>query len=472
MRLRGPVDLLAIIAASVLLVPFIILDIGAMRIVFGLPFILFFPGYALIALLFPRKKDIDWIERIALSFGLSIALVPLTGLLLNYVWEIRLYPILVSLEILTLGLSVGAWVRRVRLVGKDSGEDATADTEGVKKKVKRSAAAQAQKTTRGDAFLEWNVRISFPEWKSYGRLDKALTVILALAIVASVSVLVYVIAVPKTGERFTEFYILGPGGKADGYPVKMNWNQNGTVIIGVANHEYANVTYRLDVLLHNESIYTQIFTLPSIPVDIDKPWEPQWETEPGEFNFTISHPSDYRMDFLLFKGNATFLDSLNPLEYLSYNYAYSKNPENRTNLTTKIPYRSLHLWVRDFAIFDENGCAIPANHSSLTTNHSVNLTAVCDFAREIFADKYGTNATINYAIVAMQGGAEVLRAPFTVTKINKTSANITFNGETRRMPASLRIPLTLTAGGAGDVEFLVFRNDDYSHPFRSAVWNE
>ncbi|PKK81272.1 MAG: hypothetical protein CVT47_03315, partial [Thermoplasmata archaeon HGW-Thermoplasmata-2] len=112
MRLRGPTDLLAIIAASILLVPFIILDVGAMRIIFGLPFILFFPGYALIALLFPRRTDIDIIERVALSFGLSIALVPLVGLLLNYVWEIRLFPILISLEILTIGLCAGAWYRR------------------------------------------------------------------------------------------------------------------------------------------------------------------------------------------------------------------------------------------------------------------------------------------------------------------------------------------------------------------------
>ena len=45
---------------------------------------LFLPGYALIATLFPRKDDLDGIERIALSFGLSIAITPLLGLALNY----------------------------------------------------------------------------------------------------------------------------------------------------------------------------------------------------------------------------------------------------------------------------------------------------------------------------------------------------------------------------------------------------
>jgi len=36
------------------------------------------------AALFPGKDDLDGIERIALSFGLSIAVVPLMGLALNY----------------------------------------------------------------------------------------------------------------------------------------------------------------------------------------------------------------------------------------------------------------------------------------------------------------------------------------------------------------------------------------------------
>ena len=46
--------------------------------------VLFVPGYVLVAALFPggvlpEKPEIDWIERIALSFGLSIAVVPLLG---------------------------------------------------------------------------------------------------------------------------------------------------------------------------------------------------------------------------------------------------------------------------------------------------------------------------------------------------------------------------------------------------------
>jgi uncharacterized membrane protein len=55
-----------------------------LRIVLGIPFILLFPGYTLICLLFPGKRDLDGVERLALSLGLSIAVVPLIGLALNY----------------------------------------------------------------------------------------------------------------------------------------------------------------------------------------------------------------------------------------------------------------------------------------------------------------------------------------------------------------------------------------------------
>ena len=70
------------------------------RVLLGLPFLLFFPGYGLIAALFPRKTDLEGIERVALSFGLSIAVVPLIGLVLNYTpWGIRLYPILTTVAL-------------------------------------------------------------------------------------------------------------------------------------------------------------------------------------------------------------------------------------------------------------------------------------------------------------------------------------------------------------------------------------
>ena len=79
------------------------------RYALGTIFVLWLPGYSFVKALFPTEatnkkssKNLDSIERIALSIGLSLALVPIVGLMLNYTpWGIRLTPIILSLFALT-----------------------------------------------------------------------------------------------------------------------------------------------------------------------------------------------------------------------------------------------------------------------------------------------------------------------------------------------------------------------------------
>jgi len=88
-----------------------------LRYGFGSLFVLYLPGAALIELLYPKPKDLSQLERLALSIGLSLALVPLVGLILNYTpWGIRLDPIFASLSLLTLGLASGAVARKYSLL--------------------------------------------------------------------------------------------------------------------------------------------------------------------------------------------------------------------------------------------------------------------------------------------------------------------------------------------------------------------
>lgn len=81
------------------------------RYALGSIFVLVLPGFSLIKTLFPTK-EIDGIERTALSVGMSLALVPLVGLLLNYTpWGIRLTPITLSLLALTAFLTLTGVMR-------------------------------------------------------------------------------------------------------------------------------------------------------------------------------------------------------------------------------------------------------------------------------------------------------------------------------------------------------------------------
>jgi uncharacterized membrane protein len=80
---RQDFDLLLVCAATLITVPLALLTEGPVRVAFAIPFIIFIPGYCLIATLYPRNDSLDVIERLALSFGTSIAVVPLIGLALN-----------------------------------------------------------------------------------------------------------------------------------------------------------------------------------------------------------------------------------------------------------------------------------------------------------------------------------------------------------------------------------------------------
>jgi len=71
-----------------------------LRYILGSVFVLFLPGYTTIEALYPREKDLSNLERLALSIGLSLAIAPIIGLILNYTpWGIRMGPIITTLSI-------------------------------------------------------------------------------------------------------------------------------------------------------------------------------------------------------------------------------------------------------------------------------------------------------------------------------------------------------------------------------------
>lgn len=122
-------------------------------------------------------------------------------------------------------------------------------------------------------------------------LRRALTWTLAVALLLAVAGTVYLaVDPPETTEPFTEFYILGPGGNASGYPTNLSVGEEGTVIVGIVNHEHERVTYRLVLELAGEVIEERRVT-----VDDEATWE-----EP--VTFTVEEPGRQRLRFLLYKG--------------------------------------------------------------------------------------------------------------------------------------------------------------------------
>ena len=85
------------------------------RYLLGAISVLFMPGYSMVEALYPRGDEMAPLERLALSIGLSLAVVPLIGLMLNYTpWGIKLIPVVASNAALTIALLTAAALRKMR----------------------------------------------------------------------------------------------------------------------------------------------------------------------------------------------------------------------------------------------------------------------------------------------------------------------------------------------------------------------
>lgn len=248
------------------------------RVVLGIPMLLFIPGYVLMSVLLPRKNELEGIERIALSFGLSIAAVPLLGLFLNFTFNTRLLTILLTLSIFSL---IFIFVAAYRLLRVPEDESFSLPFDKIHKIITE----------------EFNM--------SKGKSDKILAWILILSIVLAIGMMIFVITTPKIGEKFTEFYILGPNGKAENYPTQLKYGSNVDVLVGVVNHEYTPVNYTVRVVLDTEVLNDTSFYL-----DHNNKWE-------NYISFvTDKEGIEMEIEFWLFKDD----------DFTS-------------------PYRDLHMWV-------------------------------------------------------------------------------------------------------------------------------
>jgi len=203
------------ILSVVTIIAVIFLSPGFLTTVLAIPYLLFFPGYALVSAIFVRHDEISGVERIALSVGLSFVIVVLLGLILNYtVWGIRMEPVLYTVSGFVFFTSVIAWSRRSRLVP-------------------------------GECFA---VAINL-SWLNPGKSagSAALTAVLLIAILGAFSYLAYLASTPKTGETFSEFYILGQPGMSAGYPGELMVGEEASVFVGIINHENREVMYSIRV---------------------------------------------------------------------------------------------------------------------------------------------------------------------------------------------------------------------------------
>ncbi|KAB1198225.1 MULTISPECIES: DUF1616 domain-containing protein [Haloferax] len=282
-----------------------VVDETPLRVVLGLPFVLFVPGYAMIAALFPEAGDgdegIDGIERVALSFGVSIAVVPLIGLVLNFTpWGIRLVPIMVATSGVTLALVAVGARRRNELPASEQFE----------------VPYEMWLSSARDELFE-------PET----RTDAMLNVVLVVSVVLATASVGYAVAVPKEGESFTELYLLTEGDDgelvADGYPEEFVAGESKSVIVGVGNQEYEQVNYTVVSKLQRVRVENNSTTVLE-------------ERELARFSPQVEHNETWRTSHEI---TPTMTGERLRLVYLLYKGEPAANP------TVDSAYREVHLWV-------------------------------------------------------------------------------------------------------------------------------
>jgi hypothetical protein len=105
------ITLALVTTTTALTIPENAIPIVYARYLLGSIFVLFLPGYSLIKVLFP-EKEIDNIERTALSMGMSLVIAPITVLFLNYTpWGITTTTVTLSLLALTAVFATAAFIR-------------------------------------------------------------------------------------------------------------------------------------------------------------------------------------------------------------------------------------------------------------------------------------------------------------------------------------------------------------------------
>lgn len=215
-------DLGLALAGAALLVTLIILSertpfLALPRLLLGLVYVLFVPGYCLVAALFPRAEDLDGIERAGLSLGLSVAIVPLLALLLNKLpWGLALWPIVIAeLGMVILACLVAFW-RRARLPSTL-------------------------------AFTPMPAGFPRRWWHTTPALERRIYILAGGALLVAALCAAWVLLVPAPDRSMTEFYALGAEGRAESFPRRAAVGEPLTVTVGIANAERDAHAYRVEV---------------------------------------------------------------------------------------------------------------------------------------------------------------------------------------------------------------------------------
>lgn len=184
------------------------------RLLIGIPLLLFIPGLLITITLFPKKEELTTLERLSLSIVVSVLVTIADGVILLITIGLNFPSVLMSMLIIVASLVVISLIRLRNLPESD-----------------RLTLRSVSKPSRG------------------------ITVVVAIFAIVALIGLIFASSIKSDQENFSEFYILDQNGKTLDYPKNVTAGDTGKVIVGITNHEAGANTYRYAIVLDNNTIY-------------------------------------------------------------------------------------------------------------------------------------------------------------------------------------------------------------------------
>ena len=201
---------------SVTLIILYLPSLSLLRVLLGLPFILLLPGYTLLSAVYVRNSPIDLVERLVLSFSLSLAIIPLVGVALNLTpWGLRPESFLLALDCFVILTCSMSFFRRRRLSPQET--------------------------------FAFPLAAALNQWTKSDIRVKALGPLLGIVLVGAGGVVFAAATESVHFGGFTEFYVQSSTGKIEDLPQTVVAGQAINVRLGVINHEGLPNSYKIAV---------------------------------------------------------------------------------------------------------------------------------------------------------------------------------------------------------------------------------
>ncbi|MDS0222836.1 DUF1616 domain-containing protein [Haloarcula sp. S1AR25-5A] len=222
-------DLVGVVALTVIALAATISPLDGLLLAgVAIPFLLFVPGYALIAALFPDRESthqqhrLIGLERLLYAVVASICLAVVVGVNLDFTgWPIRPVPVVSILAAVTLLSTLVALYRRT-----------VSESDSTKTAVQFNTGPNSRTQSSGGMQLG--------------------SIVVGVALMITLASVTFVAAQPQRGEAYTEFGLLTENNgtlQADGYPAEMSLGESSDLYFTVTNREQQQTNYIVVVQL-------------------------------------------------------------------------------------------------------------------------------------------------------------------------------------------------------------------------------